>query len=82
MKATCDNCRMSTPTGPCLLTIAKCPISEAVQTDMAIDKATWWGCGKHIPNVMDQIPENERCTCTPQVEVEGKKYPPKGPKAD
>lgn len=46
------------------------------------DKITWWGCGKHIPKVMDQVPENDRCTCTPQVEVDGKKYPPKGDTAD
>jgi len=25
---------------------------------------------------MDIIPENERCTCTPKVEKEGKMYPP------
>jgi hypothetical protein len=44
------------------------------------DKATWWGCGQHVPMVMDEIPENERCTCTPKVEKEGKQYPPQGPK--
>ncbi|KAJ5764486.1 hypothetical protein N7533_003167 [Penicillium manginii] len=41
------------------------------------DKTTWWGCGSHIPSVMDSIPESEWCSCEPQVEREGKKYPPK-----
>ncbi|KAJ5473380.1 hypothetical protein N7475_002946 [Penicillium sp. IBT 31633x] len=44
-------------------------------------KATWWGCGNHIPSVMDSISESEWCTCTPQVEKDGKKYPPKAAKA-
>ncbi|KEF60087.1 uncharacterized protein A1O9_04937, partial [Exophiala aquamarina CBS 119918] len=43
----------------------------------ATEKQTWWGCGNHIPSVMDSIPESERCTCTPTREVEGKTYPPK-----
>ncbi|KAL2357744.1 hypothetical protein BJ546DRAFT_834914 [Cryomyces antarcticus] len=42
-------------------------------------KATWWGCGNHVPMVMDPIPEEERCTCEPKIEKEGNKYPPKGP---
>lgn len=42
------------------------------------DKATWWGCGSHIPAVLDSVPESERCTCTPKVERDGKEYPPKG----
>ncbi|EKD20676.1 hypothetical protein MBM_01358 [Drepanopeziza brunnea f. sp. 'multigermtubi' MB_m1] len=41
-------------------------------------KATWWGCGSHIPSVMDAIPAAERCTCEPKVKVDGKEYPPKG----
>jgi hypothetical protein len=32
--------------------------------------ATWWGCGQHIPSVMDKIPESDRCTCGPKREVE------------
>jgi hypothetical protein len=31
---------------------------------------------------MDQIPEAERCTCEPKVEVEGKSYPPKAASKD
>ncbi|OWP03218.1 hypothetical protein B2J93_7087 [Marssonina coronariae] len=43
-----------------------------------IDKATWFGCGLHIPSVLDGIPEEERCSCGPKVERDGKQYPPKG----
>ena len=45
-------------------------------------RASWFGCGKHIPQVMDRIPESERCTCTPQTERDGKLYPPMTDKAD
>ncbi|KXL44822.1 hypothetical protein M433DRAFT_58407 [Acidomyces richmondensis BFW] len=38
-------------------------------------KATWWGCGEHVPSIMDPIPESDRCTCDPKVEKGGKKYP-------
>jgi hypothetical protein len=31
---------------------------------------------------MDSIPEEDRCTCEPKVEVEGKMYPPKAATAD
>ncbi|KAF2770447.1 hypothetical protein EJ03DRAFT_310784 [Teratosphaeria nubilosa] len=41
-------------------------------------KTTWRGCGSHIPSVMDNIPQNEQCTCEPKVERDGKKYPPAG----
>lgn len=46
------------------------------------EKSTWWGCGSHVPMVMDSIDESERCTCTPKVEKDGKKYPPMGKTAD
>ncbi|OAA79721.1 hypothetical protein LEL_03207 [Akanthomyces lecanii RCEF 1005] len=39
-------------------------------------KSTWWGCGSHVPMVMDTIPEEERCACEPKVERDGKQYPP------
>lgn len=35
------------------------------------------GCGSHIPQVMDAIPDNDWCTCTPKTNVNGKEYPPK-----
>ncbi|PVH79128.1 hypothetical protein DL98DRAFT_516333 [Cadophora sp. DSE1049] len=44
-------------------------------------KATWWGCGKHIPSVMDNVPAEERCTCEPKVDFGGKQYPPKAASA-
>ncbi|KAL2214932.1 hypothetical protein M432DRAFT_643160 [Thermoascus aurantiacus ATCC 26904] len=43
-------------------------------------KATWFGCGQHIPTVMDQVPEQDRCRCEPKVEKDGKLYPPKADK--
>jgi len=42
-----------------------------------IDKATWVGCGQHIPMVMDSISESDWCTCSPKTVVDGKEYPPK-----
>jgi len=47
-----------------------------------LGKKSWWGCGKHIPTIMDVIPEQDRCTCEPKVEVNGNKYPPKAAHAD
>lgn len=49
---------------------------ELLMLTFPIDKATWRGCGQHVPTVMDKIPEDQRCTCEPKVEKEGKKYPP------
>nr|POE93540.1 hypothetical protein CFP56_19552 [Quercus suber] len=43
------------------------------------NKATWFGCGMHVPTVMDSIAASERCSCSPKVEREGKEYPPMGP---
>ncbi|KAF2478471.1 hypothetical protein BDY17DRAFT_258893 [Neohortaea acidophila] len=45
-------------------------------------KRSWWGCGQHIPSVMDQSPQDDRCQCDPKTVVEGKEYPPKAEKAD
>ncbi|KAJ5675666.1 hypothetical protein N7462_008563 [Penicillium macrosclerotiorum] len=45
-------------------------------------KVTWWGCGAHIPSVMDSVPEDERCACDPKVEKDGKMYPPKAAQAN
>ncbi|KAM0798109.1 hypothetical protein BDR22DRAFT_860500 [Usnea florida] len=43
-------------------------------------KSTWWGCGLHVPSVMDKLPKEEWCTCEPKVEKEGGEgkvgYPP------
>ena len=43
-----------------------------------IGKQTWFGCGAHIPSVMDQVPKDQWCKCEPQVDKEGTKYPPMG----
>ncbi|KAE9391901.1 hypothetical protein BT96DRAFT_925027, partial [Gymnopus androsaceus JB14] len=40
-------------------------------------KTSWIGCGMHIPSVMDKVADDQRCECEPQVELDGKKYPPK-----
>ncbi len=42
------------------------------------DKSTWMGCGQHVPNVMDAIPQDQWCTCEPKVEKKGQQYPPAG----
>ncbi|KUJ18606.1 uncharacterized protein LY89DRAFT_642993 [Mollisia scopiformis] len=44
-------------------------------------KTSWYGCGNHVPSVMDSIPAEERCTCEPKVEKDGKQYPPKAASA-
>jgi len=49
---------------------------------MDAEKSTWWGCGNHVPMVLDQVKEEDRCKCEPKVEREGKQYPPMGPKPD
>ena len=46
------------------------------------EKSSWWGCGQHIPSVMDPIPEANWCTCDPKVERGGKQYPPMAANAD
>jgi hypothetical protein len=45
--------------------------------DTFIEKTTWWGCGQHIPMVMDPVPQSERCTCNPKTTIDSKEYPPK-----
>ncbi|KAK9428243.1 hypothetical protein V1505DRAFT_377580 [Lipomyces doorenjongii] len=37
---------------------------------------TWFGCGHHIPSVLDHIPKEEWCSCP---KSEGSQYPPMGP---
>ncbi|KAH6978528.1 hypothetical protein EDB82DRAFT_505147 [Fusarium venenatum] len=43
---------------------------------ISLDKTSWWGCGSHIPSVMDTVPDADRCACEPKVEVGGVSYPP------
>ncbi|KAK2768915.1 hypothetical protein FQN53_006209 [Emmonsiellopsis sp. PD_33] len=40
-------------------------------------KKTWFGCGLHIPRVMDEIPKDEWCTCAPKKKVGEVEYPPR-----
>ena len=47
-------------------------------TNIASDKTTWWGCGKHVAGVMDNTPKEQWCTCAPRVEQQGTQYPPMG----
>jgi hypothetical protein len=64
-KATCPTCS-APPISPFLL----------ADTNLSPGKSTWFGCGRHVPSVMDTIPSEDRCTCEPKVEKEGKEYPP------
>ena len=52
------------------------------QSDVAPEKSSWFGCGSHIPKVMDAIPKDQWCTCKDTVEVNGVQYPPKAAKVD
>ncbi|KAF2268577.1 hypothetical protein CC78DRAFT_455093 [Lojkania enalia] len=38
---------------------------------------TWWGCGNHIPAVLDNVPQDQWCKCEPKIETKGHQYPPK-----
>ena len=46
---------------------------------MLLGKSSWFGCGLHVPMVMDKIPEESWCICGPKVEKEGMQYPPMAP---
>ena len=52
--------------------------SDCTSLPTTIEGTTWYGCGSHIPSVLDSVPESERCECGPQVERTGKMYPPGG----
>lgn len=49
---------------------------QATPADSLAGKTTWRGCGQHIPQVMDSIAQDQRCTCVPKTVVNGVKYPP------
>jgi hypothetical protein len=41
-------------------------------------KATWIGCGQHIPSAMDPVPKEQWCTCAhPADSKTSRDYPPK-----
>ena len=52
--------------------------SDCISLPAITEGTTWYGCGSHIPSVLDSVPESERCDCGPQVERNGKMYPPGG----
>lgn len=81
--AVCDNCsEISQPRHPPHLTSQ--PASSLSNTVPAfllttlIGKRTWFGCGAHVPSVMDSVPKNEWCDCEPKTEKNGTEYPPMG----
>ncbi|RPB09413.1 hypothetical protein P167DRAFT_492682, partial [Morchella conica CCBAS932] len=41
--------------------------------DKTTGKKSWFGCGSHIPSVMDPVPKEEWCTCEKPADSE---YPP------
>ncbi|GAM82420.1 hypothetical protein ANO11243_003990 [Dothideomycetidae sp. 11243] len=47
-----------------------------------LGKRTWWGCGAHVPAVMDDVPKDQWCACEPKVDKDGTAYPPMGKNAD
>lgn len=59
--------------------ISACMLLTCSQT---IVKTSWWGCGQHVPNVMDKVAPEQQCTCEPKIEKEGKMYPPMANKAN
>lgn len=82
MKASCSGCGK-----PPLPLPSHCyPLTPLLQFRYLLDlttctgkigKTSWFGCGAHIPGVLDSIPADEWCTCAPKVDVGGKTYPPK-----
>ncbi|KAK0385761.1 hypothetical protein NLU13_6938 [Sarocladium strictum] len=38
-------------------------------------KASWRGCGSHIPQALANVPQSEWCSCPPRVTVNGRQYP-------
>ncbi|PSS12768.1 hypothetical protein M430DRAFT_260728 [Amorphotheca resinae ATCC 22711] len=30
-------------------------------------QTSWWGCGNHIPRILDRAPMEQRCSCEPKV---------------
>jgi len=71
MRRQCPTCGKFYPTDPTLSLLPQCPLTTIAE------KATWMGCGQHVPMVMDSISESDWCTCSPKTVVDGKEYPPK-----
>ncbi|KAJ4264777.1 hypothetical protein NW762_005020 [Fusarium torreyae] len=41
-----------------------------------VAKKSWRGCGNHVKQVFDGVPESQWCTCTPKTKIGDKEYPP------
>ena len=82
MKASCSKCRKFYQLS--LQIKFECCLSWRASScwRYPLDGTTWWGCGNHIPGVLDQVPAGKWCTCEPRVQKNGKSYPPMGPKGD
>ncbi|KAB5580870.1 hypothetical protein GE09DRAFT_455006 [Coniochaeta sp. 2T2.1] len=39
-------------------------------------KLSWWGCGKHVPRVLERIDASKRCSCEPTITRDNRSYPP------
>lgn len=55
------------------------PLTETQTHRRQTAKATWRGCGSHIPQAMGNIPPSEWCSCPPRVTVNGRQYPAAAP---
>lgn len=94
MKQTCKTCRKLSPflgvldrqkgrrgKSPWLSpTLSYLPSCYVHSDYLFTEKTTWWGCGQHIPRVMDSVPQSDWCTCNPKTTVNSKEYPPKNGK--
>jgi len=47
-----------------------------------LGKRSWWGCGKHVPSIMDSVPDGQRCVCQPRISRNKQEYPPMAKQAD
>ena len=49
------------------------PVHPIFRSDLPAEGVTWWGCGAHIPSVMDAVPAEQWCSCA---KPPGSVYPP------
>jgi hypothetical protein len=65
-KATCIKCSTSS--------VSQDGTGRATNIECT-EKQSWWGCGNHVPIVLDRVPAARRCSCEPAITREGKTYP-------
>lgn len=76
--ATCNTCgKPTTHSVPLVPSSLPHPHSKPNPNIPSPGKSTWWGCGNHVPSVMDSVDKSAWCTCEPRVERDGTEYPPK-----